>query len=215
MPHSAPEISRTATGANIVEALYQATVQGDELRRESVLEQLTGLSQSQLKRALDMLWGERRQSVLHVASQTGHEDLVQDLLELGASAHVKDANGKTPLHYAAEKNSTGIARQLINHGRANVDARDAKGQTPLMVSAIAGSINVARLLTRFQANPAAVDCNGNTPMSLASDEKGGIKRSMKEWLKQYHEKKDRTDKRTGRVMHYKQPLASDDERLAC
>jgi hypothetical protein len=207
VPQLAPGISELKNGASIVEALHKALVQGDELRRESLVAQLAGLSQSQLKRALDMVWGQDMQSVLHVASQTSQEDLVEDLLQLGASAHVKDAHGKTPLHYAAEKNTTGVARQLINRGRANVDARDVKGQTPLMVAAIAGSIHVGRLLTRFRANPAAADCDGNTPMSLASDEKGGLG----PWLKQYHEKKDRTDKRTGRVMRYKQPLANDEE----
>jgi hypothetical protein len=200
----------TVNGASIVESLYEAMVQGDELKRDSLLRQLTQLkssSQAHLKCALDMSWGEDRQSVLHVASQNSQERFVEDLLKLGASAHVKDTHGRTPLHYAAEKNITGVPRRLINHGKANVDARDAKGQTPLLISAVAGSTNVGRLLTRFRANPNAADSNGNTPMSLACGEKGGLGT----WLKQYHEKKDRTDKRTGRVMHYKQPLANDEE----
>lgn len=209
---TAPQFTpaQKADGMSMVQALYQATVQGDELSCESVLQQLTMLKQTssaQLKHALDMLWGEENQSVLHAASQKSQEKLVNELLSLGASAHVKDAEGQTPLHYAAAKNTTGIARQLINRGRANVDARDAKGQTPLLVSAVAGSTNVGRLLTRFRANPTAADANGNTPMSLASSEKGGLG----PWLTQYHEKRDRTDKRAGRVMHYKQPLANEEE----
>src|SRR5262249_36398956 len=53
------------------------------------------------------------------------------LLEADASGvATRDAEGLTPLHHAAERGATAVARLLLDHG-ADPNARDAHGQTPL------------------------------------------------------------------------------------
>lgn len=63
----------------------------------------------------------------------GDVELLELLLEHGARADVRRANGETPLHACAEvrPGREDAARALLRHG-ADLDARSRDGQTPLM-----------------------------------------------------------------------------------
>ena len=57
------------------------------------------------------------------------------LLEAGANAESRNANGTTPLHFAALSGNVEIVEALTGHG-ADVNTREARwGQTPLMFAA--------------------------------------------------------------------------------
>ena len=51
-------------------------------------------------------------------------------LNEGANVNQKDENGQTPLHYAAQRGYTEVARTLIERG-AQVNSKDKNGRTPL------------------------------------------------------------------------------------
>jgi ankyrin repeat protein len=83
---------------------------------------------------------------LHLASTCGWVDIVNLLLDRGASVNSQDGHGKTPLHMAASSGHLDAARWLIRHG-ADVNARDYLGQIPFSIALETGRRKVARLLS--------------------------------------------------------------------
>jgi len=62
------------------------------------------------------------------AVRRGDVQEVARLLAAGANPNVKDLDGKTPLHIAAEQCNADIAELLLKHG-ADPNARDEHGFT--------------------------------------------------------------------------------------
>jgi len=69
-------------------------------------------------------------TLLHVAVQQNHQDLVEFLLKKGAEVKAVTDDGLTPLHMAAQNGNIGIARLLLLD-RADINALDSKHWTPL------------------------------------------------------------------------------------
>ncbi|TRY57837.1 hypothetical protein DNTS_022748, partial [Danionella cerebrum] len=67
-------------------------------------------------------------SPLHVATRTGHGDVVQHLLACGININAKDWEGDTALHDAVRLNRYKIVKLLILAG-ANTQIRNAEGAT--------------------------------------------------------------------------------------
>jgi ankyrin repeat protein len=65
--------------------------------------------------------------------------------------NARDANGRTPLHYAAEQNNPALATFFIAMG-ANVNAEDKTGETPLGICADKRSIKAAKVLASSGAD---------------------------------------------------------------
>ena len=86
-------------------------------------------------------------------------------LKVGADITVKDTNGWTPLHYAAQE-GCGVAA-LIDRG-ADVHARSNDGVTPLMDATRKGHLEAARTLVAAGADVNAVDDNGYTVLMAAA-----------------------------------------------
>ena len=64
--------------------------------------------------------------ILHLASQQGRTDVVEQLLVAGAEINAKDSAGLTALHYAVRAGHEQVALHLINRG-ADVNARARLG----------------------------------------------------------------------------------------
>ncbi|MDE2688490.1 MAG: ankyrin repeat domain-containing protein [Chloroflexota bacterium] len=104
---------------------------------------------------------------LMLAAQNGHADVVEILLELGASADALDEEERTALHYGARNGSGAVVSALLAAG-ASTSIADAYGQTPLHAAAEAKNENAARLLLGAGAVPDTPDhIFDSTPLHLA------------------------------------------------
>ena len=102
------------------------------------------------------------------AAADGRLDEVLRLLAAGADANVRDDNGWSPLHFAAQSASAQIAEALLATG-AEVDPRNSAGSTPLSnaVFSSRGDRAVIKLLRDAGADPHAMNDSGVSPLSLA------------------------------------------------
>ena len=86
---------------------------------------------------------------LHLATEYGHTEVANALLEAGAevNATITDGfgQGSTPLHEAAIKEHIDIAELLLTNG-ADPTVTDSNGQTPLDLVAEEGDTEIADLL---------------------------------------------------------------------
>lgn len=74
--------------------------------------------------------------------------IVKLLLAAEAKTCAVDAEGRTPLHYAAQTNAKLFAELLLIAG-AQVDPIDAHGKTPLYYALSQGHTKTAKLLGSF------------------------------------------------------------------
>ena len=84
--------------------------------------------------------GIKLQAPLHVASAQGAVDIVRQLLANGSRVDVKDVNGCTALHLAAElgtERHMDIVRMLFEAG-ADVNAANCQQKSPLHLTAVGG-----------------------------------------------------------------------------
>lgn len=79
------------------------------------------------------------------------------------------ADGKTPLHRAAESGDVATVKQLLATGKVIPDFKDRNGNTPLHLAAKNGNGEIVRLLlTEGNANPAASGDSGTTALHRAA-----------------------------------------------
>jgi ankyrin repeat domain-containing protein 50 len=111
-------------------------------------------------------------SSLTIASYFGLNAVVKLLLETGkVDVDSKDADGQTPLSWAAEEGHEAVVKLLHETGKADVDLKDADGQTPLWWAAEAGHEAVVKLLLETgKVNVDSKDTDGQTSLSLAARE---------------------------------------------
>ncbi|PRP88563.1 acyl-CoA-binding domain-containing protein 6-like [Planoprotostelium fungivorum] len=72
-------------------------------------------------------------AALHYASDRGHTELLNLLIESGGNINIQDDEGQTPLHYAAVTDNAEIYKMLINRG-ADVSITDNEGQNPSQIA---------------------------------------------------------------------------------
>ena len=112
-----------------------------------------------------------------VGYQQTEEDVVnrvRDLIKAGAALEAQDANGRTPLHWAAMQGamidmsiSDFMVKALLEAG-ANANAVDKLGRTPLHYAAEQGFIPIVEALRQAGAKIGAKDNQGKTPADLAT-----------------------------------------------
>uniref|UniRef100_A0A8C8RKA5 Uncharacterized protein n=1 Tax=Pelusios castaneus TaxID=367368 RepID=A0A8C8RKA5_9SAUR len=56
------------------------------------------------------------QTPLHISARLGKADIVQQLLQQGASPNAATTSGYTPLHLAAREGHEDVASVLLDHG---------------------------------------------------------------------------------------------------
>ncbi len=98
-------------------------------------------------------------TALHIASQLGHEALVERLLDRGANIEAREEAQYTPLMMAANSGEAGVVALLLKSG-ANPNAEDQDRSTPIMFAAQHGYAEIVKLLLEAGADPTAVGNHG-------------------------------------------------------
>ncbi|KAJ9134966.1 hypothetical protein P3X46_032195 [Hevea brasiliensis] len=81
---------------------------------------------------------------------------------------IKDRNGRTALHCAAERGNTNVCNYLLGEVKINVNLRDRKGKTPLHCAILHGRYHTAVSLLENGANPNAATGQKFTPLHYAA-----------------------------------------------
>jgi 26S proteasome non-ATPase regulatory subunit 10 len=113
------------------ESLHDASRVGDLHKGREILQK-----DSDIANRLNQRIGFFGDTPLHHAASAGHVDILQLLLNHGASVNAVNNDGRTPLHYAASWGHVDILQLLLSHG-ASVNAVDKEGGTPLHDAACA------------------------------------------------------------------------------
>ena len=80
----------------------------------------------------------------------GNAHLLQELLLCGANPNVADADGNTPLHFAASFNDAQAIRLLLNYG-AELSVRNVAGLSPLdMCGASSTQVSLVRIDSQLE-----------------------------------------------------------------
>jgi ankyrin repeat protein len=83
--------------------------------------------------------------LLHIATKSGHFDIVKCLIEKGAEINAKDKEEKTTLHWASKEGHLEIVQCLIEKG-ADVNAKDTLNQTALHFASGEGHLELVQCL---------------------------------------------------------------------
>ncbi|KAL3968178.1 endophilin-A [Sarotherodon galilaeus] len=108
----------------------------------------------------------RKSTPLHFAAGFGRKDVVDFLLQNGASVHARDDGGLISLHNACSFGHAEVVSLLLHHG-ADANARDNWNYTPLHEAAIKGKIDVCIVLLQHGAEPTIRNTDGRTALDLA------------------------------------------------
>jgi ankyrin repeat protein len=84
-------------------------------------------------------------SALLIAAYRGYKDIAELLIASGASVHVVDDSGETPLHKASSKGHRDVVELLIVNG-AQIDPKTKDGCTPLYLAAFSQHKDITQLL---------------------------------------------------------------------
>ena len=118
------------------------------------------------------------QSLLSIASQNGHIDIVNYLIKQGATIDDQDDYGSTPLHYAARRGHLNVVQTLHNNG-ADINKKAMKQavrlygpntkkitgthETPLHYACHLGHLDVVQYLVSQNAKLDPIDYFDKTP----------------------------------------------------
>ncbi|XP_061782623.1 poly [ADP-ribose] polymerase tankyrase-1-like [Nerophis lumbriciformis] len=108
----------------------------------------------------------RKSTPLHFAAGFGRKDVVDLLLQNGASIHARDDGGLIPLHNACSFGHSEVVSLLLCQG-AEPNARDNWNYTPLHEAAIKGKIDVCIVLMQHEADPNIRNTDGKSALDLA------------------------------------------------
>jgi len=114
----------------------------------------------------------RGMTLLHECAAQRELPQVLFLVRQGADVNLPDANGETPLHYAARARYSGEAAALLVKYGAETDLRDRKGRTPLMWALMSGHKDAAEALMKKTYDPRQTDNGGDTLLMAAAQ--GGL-----------------------------------------
>ena len=89
-------------------------------------------------------------TLLLIAAEHGHKEIVELLLKRGAEADARDGEDCTALMAAAAHGHEQVAEMLLRHG-AGIHLQDSAGITALMMAAANGHEQVAEMLLRHGA----------------------------------------------------------------
>ena len=117
----------------------------------------------------DKTFGDREESVLCVAAEYGHLDIIRYIVEHGADMEKADNYGWTPIITASWKGHLEVVHYLLEQG-ANRDKANNRGYTSLHWAARFGHLETAKLLMVYGADLNARTDRGELPIDLADEE---------------------------------------------
>jgi len=127
------------------------------------------LSGNFAKKADVAAMNDRGKNSLHLAADTGRDDLVKLLLTHGADPKVPSDGGWTPLHNAAQAGAVGSVSLLLDAG-ADVNAELSNRMTPLHWASYNGHLEVVKVIVkRPEANIFMRDSFDRTPLLCAAE----------------------------------------------
>jgi len=88
---------------------------------------------------------ELKAAPIQSAASSGHEKIVELLLQHGADPNVREQGGYTPLHAAAQNGDVEMIRTLL-YGGADLALRNDDGKFPVNLALEAGHTEAAKLL---------------------------------------------------------------------
>lgn len=99
------------------------------------------------------------------AARAGDMEAAEDFIAVGKDVNMQDAEGRTPLHYAAAHNQTRITRVLLEAG-ADTEKEDSKGNTVLHYAAGYGRLDIVDILLEGGASVVATNGTGKNAAAL-------------------------------------------------
>ena len=109
----------------------------------------------------------RAESPLVDAVKAGHTATVRTLLGQRVDVNVAQADGTTPLHWAANGDVPEIVQMLVRAG-ANVSAGNRYGATPLWLAALNGNAKTLAILLEAGADANTSSTEGETVLMVAA-----------------------------------------------
>lgn len=106
-------------------------------------------------------------SLLHLAAQNGHHQIVDAIIGAGGNVAARLPSGATALHVAADAGQADCVASLLRGGADHGSARD-DGATSLHMAAARGYPRVVQQLLDAGADSEAADKMGGTPLAIAS-----------------------------------------------
>jgi ankyrin repeat protein len=106
-------------------------------------------------------------TLVFIAAEKGHVDVIKTLVEHGADVNTSNDNGLTPVWIAAQNGHVNVFHSLIEHG-ANVNTPAENNVTPVWIAAQNGHVEVINVLVDHGANINTSDDNGTTPLWKAA-----------------------------------------------
>ncbi|KAK9693062.1 hypothetical protein K7432_014080 [Basidiobolus ranarum] len=109
------------------------------------------------------------ESALHIASQTGGEELVPILLAVdGVNVNIRNSQEDTPLLHATRARNSGIVKLLLDAG-ARTSIENCKEQSPLLLAVKNGDAEIVRLLLSAGVNVNIETVTGKTPATVTAE----------------------------------------------
>jgi ankyrin repeat protein len=101
------------------------------------------------------------------AIKSGQRAAAIDLIAKKADVNAAEADGSTPLLWAADLNDADLVSRLLKAG-ANPNARNRLGSTPLAEAAFNANTEMVKALLEAGADPNAAGPDGQTPLMMIS-----------------------------------------------
>lgn len=115
---------------------------------------------------------EERMTPLMWAAFYGNEENVKLLLKRGASAYLKDIDGKTALHWTSSNRHCNAVRILVEFDPKLAAETDNLGRVPLHLASGEGNVSIVNLLLKLKVTKESIrDNSRRTPLHWAAGKK--------------------------------------------